>query len=97
MRALIILGAAIDILLALFLLLVFGWIIDSWHDPKGAWVGVSVTAMWLIAVVALAGAPLLAWRQRRRGASRERAALIVWTPSIALVGITIIGFMIAPP
>ena len=35
MRALIILGAAIDILLALFLLVVSGWIIDSWHDMSG--------------------------------------------------------------
>jgi hypothetical protein len=97
MRALIIVGAAIDILLALFLLLVSGWIIDSWHDPNGAWVGVSVTTMWLIAFAALAAAPLLAWRQKRRGASPERMALTVWAPSIVLVGITIIGFMIAPP
>ena len=97
MRALIILGAAIDILLALFLLLVFGWIVDSWHDPKGAWVGVSVTAAWLISFAAVAGAPLLAWRQKRRSASLGRVALLVWAPSIVLVGITIIGFMIAPP
>jgi len=97
MRALIILGAAIDILLALFLLLVSGWIVDSWHDPKGAWVGISVTTMWLIAFAALAGAPLLARRQRRKGASLERVALTVWAPSMVLVGITMIGFLIAPP
>lgn len=97
MRALIIVGAAIDILLALFLLLVFGWIIDSWHDPKGAWVGISVTAVWLITFAALAGAPLLAWRQKRKDASSARVALIVWAPSIVLVVITLIGFMVAPP
>jgi hypothetical protein len=97
MRAFIRLGAAIDLLLALFLLLVSGWIIDSWHDPNGLWVGVSVTTMWLIAFAGLPGAPLLAWRQKRKGASLERVALTVWAPSVVLVGITIIGFMIAPP
>ena len=97
MRALIILGAAIDILLALFLLVVSGWIIDSWHDPQGLRVSVPVTTIWLVAFAALAGAPILAWRQKRRGASLERAALTVWAPSIVLVGIIVIGFMIAPP
>ena len=38
-RAFLILGAAFDILLALFLVLVFGYVMDSWHDPNGAWVG----------------------------------------------------------
>jgi hypothetical protein len=31
-RTLVILGAAIDFVIALFLLLVSGWVIDSWHD-----------------------------------------------------------------
>ena len=42
-RAFLIAGAFVDVLLALFLLLVFGWVMDSWHDPKGTWVGIVVT------------------------------------------------------
>ena len=85
MRALFVLGVVIDVLVTLFLLLVSGFILDSWHDPNGAWVGVVVTACWLAAIVAAAGAPILAWRQKRRGASAERAALIAWAPAIVLV------------
>jgi hypothetical protein len=56
-----------------------------------------VTTVWVIAFAVVAGAPLLARRQKRKGASFERAALIVRAPSIVLVGVTIVGFMIAPP
>jgi hypothetical protein len=27
-------GAAVDLLIALLLLIVSGWILDSWHDPR---------------------------------------------------------------
>jgi hypothetical protein len=40
-RAFIVLGVVLDVLIALFLVLVFGWIVDSWHDPKGVWVGLA--------------------------------------------------------
>jgi len=96
-RALLIVGAAVDILLALFLLLVFGWIMDSWHDPNGAWVGVVVTAAWLTAFALSAGAPLVGYRLNRRGAAPGRIALAIWLPAIVIVGVTIVGFLVFPP
>jgi hypothetical protein len=96
-RAVLILGAALDILLALFLLLVFGWVIDSWHDPNGAWVGVVVTTLWLIAFVLCAGAPLLGYVLSRRQAAPGRIALAIWLPALVLIGVTTVGFMISPP
>lgn len=59
-RAFLILGAALDVLLALFLLVVSGWVVDSWRDPNGAWVGVVVTTIWLIAFLLSAGRRLSA-------------------------------------
>jgi hypothetical protein len=96
-RAFLILGALIDGLLALFLLIVSGWIIDSWHDPNGAWVGVSVTTIWLCSFVLAAGAAPVGYRLSRRGSPPARVALVVWLPVVVLVGITLIGFLIAPP
>ena len=96
-RALLILGAAFDILLALFLLLVFGWVIDSWHDPKGAWVGFAVTAAWLIAFVPSVAAPLIGYRLNSRQSAPARVALVVWLPTIVIIAVSIVGFMISPP
>src|SRR5580765_2568891 len=96
-RAFLIVGAFVDALLALFLLLVFGWVMDSWHDPKGAWVGIVVTAVWLSAFVLSAGAPPLGYHLARRQSRPARVALVVWLPIVVLVGTTIIGFIIAPP
>ena len=96
-RAVLILGAVLDILLALFLLLVFGFVMDSWHDPNGAWVGVVVTTLWLAAFVLSAGAPVLGYWLNRRQSAPGRVALIIWSPTILIVGITVIGFMISPP
>ena len=79
------------------MLLVFGWVMDSWHDPKGAWVGIVVTTVWLSAFVLSAGAPPLGYRLARRQSRPARVALVVWLPIVVLVGTTIIGFMIAPP
>jgi hypothetical protein len=96
-RAFLIIGAALDILLALFLLLVFGWVLDSWHDPNGSWVGVSVTTFWLIAFMLSAGAPLLGYWLSRRRSAPGRVAMAVWLPALVLIGVTAVGFMISPP
>ena len=96
-RAILILGGILEVLIALFLLLVFGWIMDSWHDPNGASVWVPVTAMWLAAFVLSAGAPLLGYVLKRRGSTPGRVALAVWLPAAILTGICLIGFLIFPP
>jgi hypothetical protein len=96
-RAFLILGAAFDILLALFLVLVFGYVMDSWHDPKGAWVGIAVTGAWLMAFVPSAGAPLLGYVLNRRRSPHARVALIVWLPVLMIVGVSTIGLLISPP
>ncbi len=84
-------------LVALLLLLVFGYVMDSWHDPNGAWVGVVVTATWLAAFVLSGGAAPLGYRLTRRHSPRARVALVIWLPVVVLVGITLIGLMISPP
>ena len=96
-RAFLILGVVLDILLALFLVLVFGWVMDSWHDPNGAWVGATVTMLWFIAFALSAGAPLLAYWLTRRQSSPGRVALAIWLPALVLIGVTAVGFMISPP
>ena len=96
-RAFLIFGAVLDILLALFLLLVFGWIMDSWHDPNGAWVGIVVTSVWLLAFALSAGAPLAAYWLHRRRATPARVALVTWLPALLIVGVTLVGFIISPP
>ena len=96
-RAFLILGAAFDILLALFLLLVFGYVLDSWHDPKGGWVGVVVTTAWLIAFVLTVTAPLLGYWLNRKRSTRGRIALAVWLPTVLIVGISVVGLMLSPP
>jgi hypothetical protein len=95
-RAFLILGTAIDVLVALFLLLVFGWVIDSWDDPKGAWVGLTVTGVWLIAFVLSAAAPLVGYRLTRRRSAPARIALVVWLPAVVLIGVTLFGLMLTP-
>jgi hypothetical protein len=67
-RAFLIAGAFVDLLLALLLLIVFGYVMDSWHDPNGEWVGVVVTATWLAAFVLSAGAAPLGYRSTRQHA-----------------------------
>ena len=44
-RAFLMIGAAVDVLIALFLLIVSGWMIDSWHDPKEPLAGPIVTTL----------------------------------------------------
>jgi hypothetical protein len=77
--------------------IVFGYVLDSWHDPNGAWVGWVVTALWVIAFALSAGAPLLAYRLNRRQAPPGRIAFVIWFPAIVLIGVTVVGFMRSPP
>ena len=86
---------AIDVLMAAFLLLVFGWTLDSWHDPNPG-TGPVVTIIWTCAFVMSVGAPLVARWLRRRHASQGRVLLVVWMPSIVLIGLTIVGFLVFP-
>jgi hypothetical protein len=91
------LGAFVDVLLALFLLLVSGYVMDSWHDSKGAWVGIVVTSVWVAAFAIAAGAAPLGYRLASRQSAPGRVALIVWFPVLVLVGLTLVGFIISPP
>ena len=94
--AFLILGGVIDVLLALFLLLVFGYVLDSWHDPQGRWVGVAVTSAWLISFVLSAGGAIVGYTLHRRRSTPGRIALAVWLPTLLLVGVTIAGFVVFP-
>ena len=96
-RTFLILGAALDILLALFLVLVFGWVWDSWRDPNGQWVGVVVTICWFIAFGLCAGAPILGYYLNRRNSTLGRIALAVWLPALVIVGVSVVGLMLSPP
>jgi hypothetical protein len=95
--AFLLIGAAFDLMIALFLLIVVGWILDSWHDPRDPWAGPIVTSCWLIAFLLSAGAPIVAYRLRRRSAAPGRVALAVWMPAVLLVGVCIVGLMLFPP
>ena len=97
MRAFIVLGVVLDVLIALFLVLVFGWIVDSWHDPKGVWVGLVVTSIWVLAFGLSVAAPVVGLRLRRRRASPARTMLVVWLPTLLITGVTIVGFALSPP
>src|SRR5262245_60400308 len=97
MRALLWIGTGVDVIVALLLLLVFGFVLDSWHDPNGAWVGVVVTGSWALAFLGCAGAPGLAWWLRRRNSAASRVLLTVWAPSLLFIAICTVGFIIFPP
>jgi hypothetical protein len=96
-RTFLVIGAAFDLLIALFLLIVSGWIVDSWHDPRDPWAGPIVTTLWGIAFALSAGAPILAYRFSRKQASPGRVALTVWLPAVVLIAICGVGLMIFPP
>jgi hypothetical protein len=96
-HAFLAIGIGIDLLIAVLLLIVFGFILDSWHDPREPWAGPIVTTLWSIALVLSAGAPILAYRLRRRHAAPERIALAVWLPAIVLIAICAVGFILSPP
>lgn len=96
-RAFLVVGAAVDLLIAVFLVIVFGWILDSWHDPRDPWAGPIVTTLWSIAFVLSAGAPILAYWLSRRRAAPGRVALAVWLPAVLLVAICVVGLILSPP
>jgi hypothetical protein len=96
-RAFVAVGAAFDLLIAVFLLIVSGWIVDSWHDPRDLWAGPIVTTFWLLAFLFSGGAPVLAYRLSRRQASPGRVALAVWLPAVVLVAICVVGLIVFPP
>ena len=96
-RAFVVAGAVFDVLIALFLLIVSGWIVDSWHDPRDPWAGPIVTTVWGLAFLLSAGAPILAYRLSRRRAPAGRVVLAVWLPAVVLVAICGIGLIISPP
>jgi biotin transporter BioY len=95
-RTLLAIGAGFDLVIALFLVVVFGWVLDSWHD-RDPWAGPIVTTVWALAFLLSAGAPILAYWFNRRQASPERVALVVWLPAVLLVAICAVGFAISPP
>jgi hypothetical protein len=96
-RALVALGVAVDLLIALFLVIVFGWILDSWYDPRDPWAGPIVTTCWSIGFLLSAGAPALAYWLKRRTASHSKIALAVWLPAILLIAICVAGLILSPP
>ena len=96
-RAFLIIGAAVDLLIAVFRLIVSGWILDGWHDPRDPWAGPIVTTLWSMAFVLAAGAPILAYRFSRRKAAPGSVALAVWLPALPLIAICVIGLIVFPP
>jgi biotin transporter BioY len=96
-RAFLVIGIGIDLLIAVFLVIVFGWILDSWHDPREPWAGPIVTTLWSIAFLLSAGAPVLAYWLKRRQAALARIALAVWLPAIVLIAICAAGLILSPP
>jgi hypothetical protein len=96
-RAFLAIGAGIDLLIAVSLLIAFGWILDSWHDPREPWAGPIVTTFWAIAFVLSAGAPVLAYWLRRGQVAPGRVALALWLPAIVLVTICVVGLILSPP
>lgn len=97
MRALALIGAAADLLIAIFLVIVFGYVLDSWHDPRDAWAGPIVTSVWAVAFALAAGAPILGYWLNRRAATAGKVALVVWSPALLLTAITVVGLMLSPP
>jgi hypothetical protein len=96
-RAFLVIGIGIDLLIAVFLVIVFGWILDSWHDPREPWAGPIMTTFWSVAFVLSAGAPILAYWLKRRKAAPARIALAVWLPAIVLIAICAAGLILSPP
>ena len=95
-RAFVAIGVIIDLLMVGLLIIVFGWILDSWHD-RDPWAGPVVTTCWAAALTLSAGGPILAYVLRRRAAPPERIVLAVWGPPLVLVGLSVIGFVVFTP
>ena len=96
-RAGIILGVAVDVIFVLFLLLVSGWVIDSWQDKRVPYTGPIVTSAWLVATLFVAGAPVLAYGLHRRSGKPSHIMVTVWLPAMALITLCVVGLVISPP
>jgi hypothetical protein len=96
-RTFLIMGGALDLLIALLLVIVFGWILDSWHDAPVPWAGPIMTSLWLIAFVLSAGAPILGYYLSRRKAPPGRIVLAAWLPAGLLIAVCVVGLIISPP
>jgi len=95
-RAFVAIGVIIDLLMVGLLIIVFGWIADSWHD-RNPWAGPVVTTFWAGALILSAAGPILAYVLRRRAAPPGRIALAVWGPPLALAGLCVIGYVVFTP
>jgi hypothetical protein len=93
----IILGVAVDLILAVSLLIVVGWVIDSWQDKRVPYVGLIVTGGWLLAFLFAAGSPLLAYGLRRRNANPGHIMVTLWLPALLLISLCVVGLIISPP
>lgn len=96
-RAGIILGVAVDIILVLVLLSVSGWVIDSWQDKRVPYTGLIVTGTWLVALLFVAGAPVLAYGLHRRSGRPGQIMVTLWLPALALITLCVVGLIISPP
>lgn len=96
-RAGVILGVAVDLILVFFLLLVSGWVVDSWQDTRVPYTGLIVTGAWLVALLFVAGAPILAYGLHRRGGKRDHILVTLWLPGLALITLCVVGLIISPP
>jgi hypothetical protein len=95
-RPFVVLGAVIDIAMALFLLIVVGWILDSWND-RDPWMGPVSTALWLASFLLCVSGPVVAYHLKRRKAAPGAVLVAVWMPSVMLTVLTTIGFIIFTP
>jgi hypothetical protein len=96
-RAFVLMGALADLAIAVFLVIVVGWVLDSWHDPRDRWAGPIVTSAWAIAFLLTAGAPVLGFWLHRRNTTVGKVALVVWLPALLLIAITVVGLTLSPP
>ena len=96
-RAGVILGVVVDVIFAAVLVLAFGWVIDSWADKRVPYTGPIVTSAWTIALLFAAGAPILAFGLRRRGAQPGQIMVTLWLPAMLLVTIGVVGLAVMRP
>ena len=96
-RAGVILGVVVDVIMVLFLLLGSGWVIDSWQDKRVPYAGPIVTSAWLVALLFVAGAPILAYGLHRRSGKPSHIMVTLWLPAMALITLCVVGLVISPP
>jgi hypothetical protein len=96
-RAFLIIGAVVDLLAALFLVIIFGFILDSWNDPVMPWAGPIMTVFWSAAFILCAGAPIFGYWLSRRSAPHGRIALAVWLPTLVIIAVSAVALVLSPP